>query len=184
MEALSDNSLMLKVKAGEVQRLALLYERYNRDLFGYFYRLTGNSATSEDMVQNVFYRMIRYSHTYRGEGDFIYWMYRIARNVWADSFRRKNPLAKTKDLASIENHSDEERNPHQSLEASEGVALLRKALARLAPEKQEAIILSRFQGLKYKEIAKITESTENTIKSRIHRGLIELKEIMNQWEMG
>ena len=174
---------MSKVKAGEVQRLGLLYERYNRELFGYFYHLTGDGSTSEDMVQNVFYRILRYKHTYRGEGDFVYWLYSIARNVWADSFRKKNPLKETQELASIEQRSDIEKNPHQSLETSERVSLLQRALEHLTPEKREAIVLSRFQGLKYKEIAKLTDSTENTIKSRINRGLIELKEIMNQWEL-
>lgn len=174
---------MLKVRAGDVHRLGLLYERYNRELFGYFYQLTGNAATSEDMVQNVFYRILRYKHTYRGEGDFVYWLYSIARNVWADGFRKKNPLRETQELTQVENHSGTEKNPLQSLETSQNVSLLRQAMDHLTPEKREAIVMSRFQGLKYKEIAKITNSTENTIKSRINRGLVELREIMSQWEL-
>ena len=80
---------MLKVKSGDVDRMGLLFERYHRPLFGFLYHMLGGSrASSEDLVQNVFYRMLKYRHTYTGEGEFRTWMYHLARNVLADHIRK------------------------------------------------------------------------------------------------
>lgn len=59
---------MLQVKAGDVDKMGLLFERYHRKLFGFLYHLTGRADASEDLVQNVFYRMLKYRHTFTGEG--------------------------------------------------------------------------------------------------------------------
>ena len=173
---------MLKVKAGEVDRLGLLFERYHRQLFGFFYRMTQERTLSEDMVQTVFYRMLKYRHTYRGEGKFTYWMYSLARNVHANQFRKANPLAHSRDLSVAESQADPDDSPHQGLERQEKIDRLQAAIQQLTPEKREALVLSRFQGLKYKEIAQITNSSETAIKTRIRRALIELKEMYNQHE--
>lgn len=182
MDALSDNALMLQVKAGEIDKLGLLFERHHRQLFGYFYHMTGEAELSEDMVQNVFYRILKYRHTYRGEGKFVYWMYSLARNVGSDHFRKPNPLAKTRDLDTVEHVMVEEKHAQSQLERSESINLLRRAMAQLSPEKREALILSRFQGMKYKEIADLSNSTVSSIKTRIHRAMKELKVIYTQLE--
>jgi RNA polymerase sigma-70 factor (ECF subfamily) len=77
----SDKALMLKVRDGDLDRLGLLFERYHRCLYRYFYRLTSQRQTSEDLVQEVFERMLKYRHTYTGKGKFLTWMYQIARNL-------------------------------------------------------------------------------------------------------
>ncbi len=173
---------MQKVQEGDFSKLGLLYERYNRELFGYFFRLTNDGGRSEDMVQNVFYRMLKYRKSFRGEGKFIYWMYSIAKNVWMDLYRKKDPMKYADEVTVLENQSDRQRNPEEQLERSEKTTLLRKALLKLTPEKREAIILSRFQGMKYQEIAQMSNCSENAIKSRVQRGLLELKAILQKIE--
>ena len=64
---------MLKVKAGDVEKLGLLYKRYSRRLFGFFYRMTSSASVSEDLVQNVFMRMLKYKHSYSDSGNFEAW---------------------------------------------------------------------------------------------------------------
>lgn len=182
MEVLSDNHLMLQVKNGQISQLGLLYERHHQQLLGFFYHMTGDRAVSEDLVQSVFYRMLKYRNSYQGEGKFKYWMYRMARNVNADRFRKPNPLLKKKGYDEIAEPSSQEANAQYSLEKQEQLKLLQQALRRLSPEKREALVLSRYQGLKYKEIAKISQTSENAIKTRIHRALQELKEIYFQLE--
>ena len=66
---------MLRVKAGDLNRMGLLFERYHRELFGFLYHSSSDADTSEDMVQTVFYRMLKYRHTFTGEGAFSSWMY-------------------------------------------------------------------------------------------------------------
>jgi hypothetical protein len=74
---------MLKVKAGQLDQLGLLFERYNKPLYGFFYRLTTDGVISEDLVQNVFVRIIKYSHTYKGDGKLITKM-KTNRDIFTD----------------------------------------------------------------------------------------------------
>jgi RNA polymerase sigma-70 factor (ECF subfamily) len=182
MDVLEDKYLMQKVQEGDLSKMALLYERHHRDLFGYFYRLTNHATKSEDLVQSVFYRLIKYRHTYRGEGKFVYWMYSIAKNIWLDRLKKKNIIAYDGDELTMAQHPDHARNAEDLLLATERKNLLKQALQQLSPEKREAIVLSKFQGLKYQEIAQMANCTENAIKSRVQRGLLELKDIMLKLE--
>lgn len=82
LEALSDNSLMAKVRDGDLDRLGLLFERYKKPLYGFFYGLNRQQELSEDLVQNTFLRILKYRHLFRDEptrglsgGDFRAWMF-------------------------------------------------------------------------------------------------------------
>jgi len=88
LNALDDNMLMLKVKEGDLDKLGLLFERYKKPLFGFFYGMTRDSELSEDLIQNVFFRILKYRYLFRGEGDFKTWMFHIARNVSHDHFKK------------------------------------------------------------------------------------------------
>ena len=182
MEVLQDKYLMKKVQEGDLSKMSLLYERHKRDLFGYFYGLTNDAAKSEDLVQNLFYRLIKYKHTYRGDGKFVYWMYSIAKNTWRDQWRKKKII----DYGGEDKHyqvlPDTGKNAEDLLISTERKNMLKRALQEISPEKREAIVLSRFQGLKYQEIAKISNVSENAIKARVHRGLMELKDIILKLE--
>jgi len=169
---------MKRVQSGDFSKLSLLYERYHRDLFGYFYRLTRDGAKSEDMVQILFYRLLKYRHSFKGKGKFVYWMYAVAKNVWLDAIQRKDPTRHTDEVSVLADKPSYEKNADELLEVKERKELLESAMQQLSPDKREAIVLSRFQGLKYKEIAALSGCTENTIKSRIKRGLEELREII------
>src|SRR5689334_1298700 len=92
---------MLKVKAGDVDKMGLLFERYHRKLFGFLYHMTGQSSISEDLVQNVFYRMLKYRHTFTGEGEFRTWMYHLARNVLADAAKQNKRYAFQADVTEM-----------------------------------------------------------------------------------
>src|SRR5271157_1654836 len=88
----SDHSRMAAVARGDLSSMNGIYENRHRPLFRFFFRLTGRQATAEDLVHEVFLRMIRYRHTYQTEeetaGAFEAWMYRIARNTLADNARK------------------------------------------------------------------------------------------------
>lgn len=88
---------MLNVKAGESHTLGLLYERYKKRLFGFFYQMCKDANLSEDLVQNVFIRVLKYKHTYNEESNFLSWLFRIARNVYYDQFK-VNSKNRTTDL--------------------------------------------------------------------------------------
>ena len=87
---MTDELLMRAVRSGDCGQLGRLFERYHVALFDFLNRTTGDRAASEDLVQDVFVRILKYRHTYRDDGNFETWMFRIARNARADYFRRRS----------------------------------------------------------------------------------------------
>lgn len=177
MDPHSDNALMLKVKAGDVERMGLLFERYHRKLFGFLYHMTGQADMSEDLVQNVFYRMLKYRHTFTGEGEFKTWMYHLARNVLADQVRQNKRHSHHTDVNHLSDRVGGGVRADEQIHKEQELALLHYAMDRLSAEKREILILSRFQELKYEEIARVLNTTEGAVKVRVHRAMQELKSI-------
>ena len=173
---------MEKVQNGDFRQMGLLFDRHHKGLFGFFYRMTNNSSQSEDMVQSVFYRLLKYRNTFRNEGKFVYWMYAVARNVLNDSYRKNDPIKKAQGLTDVERTFTDGMNEEEHIQLAERKLLLKRALEKLVPEQREAIILSRFRGFKYKEIAEISNVSENAVKARVRRGLLELQNIIKSAE--
>ncbi len=172
---MTDNALMESVRDGKVEKLAILFERHQVPLFNFFLRLTGNRAASEDLVQDVFIRILKYRATYQGEDKFTIWMYKIARNAHIDHLRKRKD-AVSLDLQAIEPASPQP-GPADRTERGEEAALIAKAMAELSPSKQEILVLSRFQNLKYREIADLLDCPVGTVKGLVHRAVAELGEI-------
>jgi RNA polymerase sigma-70 factor (ECF subfamily) len=87
---LSDEKIMLLVREGQLSELKELFERYSTPLYNFFFRLTLDEALSEDLTQNLFYRVLRYRQSFEpASGSFRSWVYRMARNVHADHFRQE-----------------------------------------------------------------------------------------------
>jgi len=180
LDKLSDEALMQAVKAGKTEKLALLFERYQKPLFGYFYHLTHNRLSSEDLVQNTFYRILKYKGNFTGKGSFKAWMYSIARNNSLDYFRKNKNEHQSEEIEYWQDKLPEGSNIVESISDREDLHLLNAALSKLKPEKREVLILSKYQGLKYKEISAILNCSENTVKVKVHRALEMLKKIYCQ----
>lgn len=166
---------MLKVKAGESHTLGLLYERYKKRLFGFFYQMCKDANLSEDLVQNVFIRVLKYKHTYNEESNFLSWLFRIARNVYYDQFK-VNSKNRTADLDEVNNVFMVE-NVESDIEKNEKVSLLKEAMNQLPAKKKELIVLSKLKELKYKELGEIVGCSEGNARTRVHRALLDLKQI-------
>lgn len=175
---------MLQVKAGQLDKMGLLFERYHRALYGFFYHANGNAAASEDLVQNVFYRMLKYRHTFTGEGEFRTWMYHLARNVLTDAAKKNKPSLHHQDVADWAERLPGGTTADAQLQQTQDVALLQRALARLSPDHREVLVLSRFQELKYEQIAQLLDTTVGAVKVRAHRALGQLKDIYLKLENG
>ncbi|MEP5613778.1 MAG: RNA polymerase sigma factor [Cyclobacteriaceae bacterium] len=176
MNLLEDHSLMLKVKEGDVEKLNLLYQRYSRRFFGFFYGMTKDGATSEDLVQNVFMRILKYKHTYSDTGDFEMWAFQLARNIHKDHYRKNKRYAFQENMDPWEEELKDTKNKEAEMEKSDELNYLQKALENLSVEKRELIELVRFQKVKYAKAAEMLGVTESAIKVRVHRILKELRE--------
>jgi len=178
----TDNELMEQVRDGKVEKLAILFERHQTMLFNFFLRLTGNRAASEDLVQEVFIRILKYRAGYQGDSRFVVWMFQIARNAHVDFLRkRKGELAL--DDQFVEAPSREPR-PEERLEVDQEAALVRRALDRLPDKKKEILLLSRFQDLKLREIAELFDCQVGTVKVQVHRALKDLSRIYLELQEG
>lgn len=177
VDADSDHDIMLAVRMGEVRRLGELFERYHKPLYGFFVRLTNQPSVGEDLVQIVFYRILKYRHTYRDEGKFSAWIYHLARKVAADHFRKHASTPIPTDPADMLEQADAGAQPSEQAAAAEDVVLLRAALARLPLEHREVLVLSRLQHLEHKEIARLLDCSVGAVKVRAHRALKELREV-------
>lgn len=173
---------MLKVKSGDTGKLTLLYERHKGKLFGFFYRLTSEGALSEDLVQNVFYRVLKYRHTYSGEGQFLTWLFHMARNVNIDHYKKTNRVSYQDDMQAWEGHLKDDKSADHELGRTQEIDLLNRALAQMKPEKKEILILSKFKELKYEEIGKLLDCSVPAVKVRVHRAMAELKKIYESLE--
>jgi RNA polymerase sigma factor (sigma-70 family) len=172
---------MVKVRDGDVDKLGLLFERYKRSLYGFFYGMNRNQEVSEDLVQNTFFRILKYKHLFRGEGDFRTWMFHIARNVSHDHYRKdkikgKDPIEDWQErLPNLESTSSQ-------MDHVEEHQMLAIAMDRLPADKREILLLSKYQEKKYKEIGDIIGCTEGAVKVKVFRALQELKAIYQQLE--
>lgn len=167
---------MLKVKSGDVEKLGLLFHRYSGRLFGYFYRMTGEASTSEDLVQNVFMRMLKYKHTYAEGGNFESWAFHIARNIHKDHLKKSKRYSWQGNMNAWESHlQDTDHQEARHLKEDE-LGNLENALRALSPEKRELLELTRFQKMKYEQVGRLLGISESAVKVRIHRTLKELKE--------
>src|SRR4030095_14226582 len=168
----TDNNLMLAVKSGDAARTPIRFDRYHRRLFYFFYRLSGDSASSEDLVQEVFLRMLKYRSSFRTDSQFRPWMYQIARSVRIDRFNASREIREESlsDSAATVLRSGSS-GPLQHLVNMERSSLLQRALLELPDEKRELLILARFQELRYEEIGSLLDVETGTVKVRVHRAM-------------
>lgn len=167
----NDETLMLAVKAGDLERFSLLFERHYTRLFAFFYRMTGNASASEDLAQEVFVRILKYRKSFDAGKEFRPWMYQIARNARADHFRRLENEA-----APVEDHpADHALSPLQHFEKEQRISMLQRALLTLPEEKRELLVLARYEDMKYEAIAALLQIDVGTVKVRIHRAIRELR---------
>ena len=167
---------MIAVRAGEIDQLGELFERHQGPLFGFFVRLTGDRSGSEDLVQLVFYRILKYRHTYRDEGRFSAWIYHLARKVAADHYRRANAAPLATDPDHLEAVPDQAPHAADRAVAADDTARLQAALAALPHDQREVLVLARFQHLRHEEIARLLDISVGAVKVRVHRALKDLRD--------
>jgi RNA polymerase sigma-70 factor (ECF subfamily) len=171
----TDEDLMRAVRGGDLAQLGVLFDRYHVALFDFLSRMTGDRAAAEDLVQDIFVRILKYRATYRDDGRFETWVFRIARNARADYFRTRvaaEPLA-----GEALDRPSAAAGPARQFEEERERRRLRCALMRLREDKRELIVLARYRGMRLDQIAALLDVDVGTVKVRLHRAVRELREI-------
>lgn len=171
---------MHRVRDGEVSLISELFERHHRRLYQYCWRMTGTRAASEDLVQEVFLRILRHRATFDSNQSFGSWMLSIARNLQHDVWRkhrREQQLPASYEQTASDASSDGPGGPGFSPERRVELGRLRDALDALPVDKRELLVMSRYLGMSHAEIAEATGCGEGVSRTRLHRALDSLRDL-------
>jgi RNA polymerase sigma factor (sigma-70 family) len=170
---MTDETIMIAVRNGNLNSASVLFDRYNKRIFNFLATMTSDRYAAEDLTQNVFLRMIKYRNSFKDESRFQPWIYQIARNVFSDYYNNQKTRANNVDVEKLSDHIPD---PDDSRAMEEKEELLHACIARLKDDERELLVLTRFQHMKYEEVAAIMETTVANIKVKVHRAIGKLRE--------
>jgi len=166
--AVEDADLIARVRRSDIEAFNHLVSRWEKRVFNYLLRLTGNPDDSLDLSQDVFLKAYQNIRRLDDAARFGPWLFRIAHNEAYSLFRKRRPESDFEDAELIE------REPARSAAPDLTIAV-GAALDRLTPEQREAVVLKVYEGFKFDEIAEILGTPVSTIKSRLYTALDLLK---------
>jgi RNA polymerase sigma-70 factor (ECF subfamily) len=168
---MTDELLMQCVKEGDLSQAAVLFHRYHQRIYRYLGKLSGNYTAAEDLTQTVFEKLIHYRQSYNPDQKFENWVFKIARNAFVDQVKLngKLPRAHSIEVTDLQHISEDQEN------TAEQDALLTKALNALPPDDRDILVLTRFEKLKYTEVATIIGTTEANVKIKVFRAIEKLR---------
>lgn len=178
MKHLSDQELMRIVQAGDFSPASEIYDRYSGRIYNFAFRFLKNAEAAEDAVQEVFVKMMRHANQFHGDAKLSTWLFSITANWCRDYLRKADNKSKETEDVLVSLPAPSELRPDLTLERQESERLVRKALEALTSEQREAILLSRYQGLSYAEIAQIAGCSEGAVKTRVFRAMETLKKTL------
>jgi RNA polymerase sigma-70 factor (ECF subfamily) len=180
--------LIRRAQAREPAAFDALVDRYSSRLYGYLYRLVGSRDDAEDLLQELFVRVVKMIGRYEHDGRFDAWLFRIATNLVRDRVRRVRTAPTT-----LSGEIDNERlrdvpadgaaaDPSRGMAAAEDIDKLQWALGRLSDAEREVVMLRHFSELSFKDIAAMMGTPLGTALARAHRGLARLRQLMTEPE--
>ena len=181
----SDEVLMLRYKEGDIEAFEVLFERYQQPLFAFCYRFCNDSAQAQDLVQEVFLRLIKTARRYEPRAKFSTFLYTFAHNLCIDYLRRRkrrpsvslsDPLPDADGLNVGDMMKDEKANPEKEFQQKTFEEALQKAVSELPEEQREVFLLREQMNLPFDEIARIAGCLPSTAKSRMRYALQSIRE--------
>jgi len=183
-----DHRLIAECLDGRTTAFGELVQRYQDRLYNTIFRIVGNGDDALDIVQEAFLNAYQSLDSFKGDALFFTWLYRIAMNT-AISQRRKRRFLVPIDSAGEGRGLDpsdpsEENQPGHALEQAEEEQKLYRALSRLSVEHRTVLVLKELEGQKYEAMAETLGVPVGTIRSRLHRARLELRDLLEQDEQG
>jgi RNA polymerase sigma-70 factor, ECF subfamily len=177
-----DRRLIADCLGGRRDAFDELVTRYQTRLYNAALRLVHSPDDAADVVQDAFLNAFQALHTFKGDAEFFTWLYRIAFNT-AVSLKRKKRPAVSLEAGGSEARIDpddpsEYVKPGAELERTEDERQLHDAITRLSQEHREVLILKDLEGMKYEDIASVLGVPIGTIRSRLHRARLELRDLL------
>ncbi|MFZ0411789.1 MAG: sigma-70 family RNA polymerase sigma factor [Candidatus Acidiferrales bacterium] len=178
----SDVQLMLDVKAGDDASFELLLRKYRTPLVNFLYRMVRDTATAEDLAQEVFLRVYRARNQYSPSAKFTTWLFRIATNLALNSIRdnRRRLLENSLDAPAGDDEAPREL-PARDMRIDEHMVerdradFIRRAVMSLPEKQRVAVLLHKYEEMDYSEIARIIDCSESALKSLLFRAYETLR---------
>jgi len=188
----SDEQLMLNAGQGDRNAFDELVRRYSSRMINVAYQVLGNREQAEDVAQETFLRAYKSAARYRQISKFSTWLYTIALNLCRNELRRRKfKTYSLEGMAERDEESkvridipDEKTQPDRDMERKEAGMLVRQAVEKLPEKFKTPLVLRDIQELTYEEISEILDLPEGTVKSRINRGRLRVKEILRPYYGG
>lgn len=177
-----DQQAIDQVLAGEPAAFAVLVEKYQKRLLGLLYHACGDRQLAEDIGQEAFARAYRKLALYSGQAQFFTWLSRIAMNLLSSNFRKKrieNQHAREGFNVAIDT-AGETQLPGENMEKREVQHYVQQAIAMLDEQRRIVLLLRDFDGMDYEAIAESLDIPVGTVRSRLHRARMELKELLQE----
>lgn len=175
-----DPSLVEALRRGEPEAFERLVLTYQHRIFSIALRMLGDRGDAEEVAQEVFLRVHRSVREFRGEAKLSTWLYAITSRLCLNRMRAPGRGRRAGEQA-LERVANGHPNPGATLEAGEIQAALHRAIAELDEERRIVVVLRDLHGLAYEEIAAALELPLNTVRSRLHRARMELKERLERF---
>lgn len=177
---IDDDTLIQRTATGDEEAFRLLVTRWERPVFAFLVHMLGSPDEAQDLAQDTFLKVYDQAHRYRPDGRFRSWLLRIAGNKARSALRRRKVLRwVTFDLASHDQAAPGD-DPARHLERREDHARVRAAVAALPERQRQAVVLQRFQGCRYAEIADIMDTTVPAVESLLQRATATLKVALSE----
>jgi RNA polymerase sigma-70 factor, ECF subfamily len=182
---LTDADLMLRVKDGDDAAFQYLAEKYRRPMLGFMYRVTRNTHIAEELAQEVFLRVYRARATYNAEAKFSTWLYRIASNLSVNYLRdtkhERPEMAVSLDEPDEETGTtldlaDKSMNVEQQMLRRERLQAIKRHVQALPERQRNAVLMHKYQGMDYRQIAEVLNISESATKSLLFRAYETLRE--------
>lgn len=177
-----DRRLIADCLGGRKDAFGELVSRYQARLYNSALRLVPTPEDAADVVQDSFLSAYQALHTFKGDAEFFTWLYRIAFNTAISLKRKKRPSVSlesyARDTGLDPDDPSEYVKPSAALERTEDERHLHDAIARLSPEHRDVLVLKDLDGMKYEEIAVVLGVPIGTIRSRLHRARLELRDLL------
>ena len=189
----SDEGLMLRYQKGEVRAFEVLLTRHRKPVFNFILRYVGEPAQAEDLLQEVFLRLIKSADGYQKQAKFTTWLYTIARNLCVDNSRRgKHRKAYSLDMPMdtdggkegatlLDVVPDKSPGTDRKVQSKELHGRLHAAIGKLAEDQREVFLMREFLDMPFREIAEVVGCPENTVKSRMRYALEKLREELEEY---
>ena len=182
-----DETLIARYARGDAEAFTALYRRHELRVWRYLERNVQSRAAAEELMQEVWFAVARDAERYRPTARFTTWLFTIARNRMLDLVRARRPQVSLDALgheapAVVERlTADRSAGPLAAAENRDQVRALRRALARLPPEQRDAFLLQLEGDLSVEEVAAITGSSFETVKSRLRYARAKLRELLREY---